>query len=329
MQRPPRTVFADLAQIARGLLMGAADIVPGVSGGTVALLLGIYPRLLTAISHFDAELLRLVRSGQWAAALRHIDLRFLISLAVGIVVGVFTLAGLMHFLLEQHRELTYAAFFGLILASGILVARMTRPANEREAFQSLGLGVLAAVLAAWLVLRGQLDGRPGHLYEFTSGAIAICAMILPGISGAYILVLLGKYDDIIDILHRLKEGHASSADMISLAVFAAGCAIGLLLFSKVLKALLGRFHSETMAVLGGFMIGSLVKVWPFQRPRVPGAEIDKTTPTMPVWPEEWNHHVATCLAVAVAAFVVVILIDTVAQRWRSSKSMGKNQEKSF
>ncbi len=294
--------------------MGAADIIPGVSGGTVALLLGIYPRLLTAISHVDAEFLRLVAGRQWAAAARHIDLRFLLALALGILTGILTLAGVIHFLLDHHREATLAGFFGLIFASGVLVARMVNPASGEQRALCVVLGILAAVFAAWLVSGSYLEPRDSLGYVFACGAIAICAMILPGISGAYILVLLGEYEAITDILHRLKGGDVSTDDLWTLAVFMLGCVVGLLAFSKVLKALLSTWYAETMAVLGGFMIGSLLKVWPFQEADVPDAEITKTTVTHPVWPDQFDSNVITCLVVAVAAFLLVIVTDLVARR---------------
>lgn len=294
--------------------MGAADIIPGVSGGTVALLLGIYPRLLTAISHVDGKFLRLVASRRWVAAAGYIDLRFLLTLAFGILVGILTLADVIHYLLDHHRAETMAGFFGLILASGILVVRMANPTSSEQRAYCVVLGVLAVVFAAWLVSGSYLDPRPGLAYTFVCGAVAICAMILPGISGAYILVLLGKYEAITEILHRLKAWEVSGDDLLTLAVFATGCVVGLLAFSKVLKALLARFHSETMAVLGGFMIGSLLKVWPFQQAETPGEAITKTTVTHPIWPPELDRQVMACAAIAAAAFALVLAIDYVARK---------------
>lgn len=300
--------------------MGAADIIPGVSGGTVALLLGIYPRLLTAISHFDAQLVRHLLRGQWLSAARHVDLRFLVALALGIATGILTLAGVIHFLLEDLRAQTLSGFFGLILASGILVARMAKPDPGGQATLCVILGVIAAILAAWLVSGSYLEPRDSLLYVFMSGAVAICAMILPGISGAYILVLLGEYEVVTDILHRLKSGAISSGDIATLVVFALGCVVGLLSFSKVLRAMLARWYSETMAVLGGFMIGSLLKIWPFQVAEDGSAEITKTTITRPAWPDQLNSHVITCAVIALAAFAFVIIVDHVARNVRVAKA---------
>ncbi|MCO6042633.1 DUF368 domain-containing protein [Aeoliella sp. ICT_H6.2] len=309
-----RFLAVDLPNAARGLLMGAADIIPGVSGGTVALLLGIYPRLLTAISHVDGQFLGYLRQGQWRDAAKHLDLRFLVALAVGILTGVVTLAGLLHFLLQDYRELTLAAFFGLILASSVIVLRMIKPTSKQQTVNCWLTGIVAAGFAAWLVQSAYLEPREGLLYVFICGAIAICAMILPGISGAYILVLLGKYEDITGILHRLKALDATGDDLWTLVVFAAGCVVGLLTFSKVLKALLVRQYNPTMAVLGGFMLGSLVKVWPFQKPPAGVTEITKTTITHPYWPEPIDSQVIWCAVIAVVAFAIVVAADHFAQR---------------
>lgn len=310
----PRSIVSDFLNAGRGLLMGGADIIPGVSGGTVALLLGIYPQLVTAISNIDGEFLRLVVGREWSKAASHIDLRFLVALAVGILAGILTLAGVIHYLLDHHRAETLAGFFGLILASSILVARMAEPTPGEQRARCIFLGLVAVALAAWLVSGSHLQSSDSRSYVFVCGAIAICAMILPGISGAYILVLLGLYEPITDILHRLKALDISVGDGVTLAVFALGCVVGLLAFSKLLRALLARFHSETMSVLGGFMIGSLLKVWPFQQSDIPGEELTKTSVTHPVLPQAFDQQVVACAVIATVAFAAVMLIDRVARR---------------
>ncbi|MEM6331343.1 MAG: DUF368 domain-containing protein, partial [Planctomycetota bacterium] len=245
----PTLRLGDLTTALRGFLMGAADIVPGVSGGTVALVLGIYERLLAAISHIDAQLLGRLRRGDFAGAAAHADLRFLVVLAGGIGVAVVTLAKLMHYLLEHHLGWTYAAFFGLILASAVLVGRMCRPESLAGVAGCLAIGWVAAGAAFWLVSQDRLTAQPGPAYTFFSGAIAICAMILPGVSGAYLLLLLGKYEEVTGILKRLPKLQVGAADVATVGVFVVGCAIGLLLFSKLLNRLLERHHAMTMAVL--------------------------------------------------------------------------------
>ena len=299
---------------ASGLCMGAADIVPGVSGGTVALVLGVYQRLLTAISHFDSRFLWLIRNKQWAAAIAHIDLRFLLVLGAGVLTGALGLAGVMDFLLHEHRSLTFAAFFGLILASGVLVGRMTQAKGAGQVIGCVALGVVAAGIAFWLTNLGHVAPMPGLVYTFLCGAIAICAMILPGVSGAYLLLVLGKYEHVTGILKSLPRGQATGDDLVTIAVFCAGCLTGLLLFSKLLKWLLEAYWTPTMSVLCGFMMGSLYRVWPLQIDTTPEIEKIKHKVFQPYWPEQWTSEATWCLLIAVGCFVGVLLIDSLANR---------------
>lgn len=250
----------DLIHLGEGFLMGGADIIPGVSGGTVALILGIYERLVGAISHFDLTLIKLLRERKWAEAARHIDLLFLLLLGTGVFSGILMLASLMHWLLENQLQHTFAAFFGMILASSYLVWRMV----GRGGLDVVLLALAGTVGAFWLVGLPFLENPPiGPLYIFACGTIAICAMILPGISGSFILLLLGAYSIITGLLRDGLHGKVSD-DTWFLAFFAAGAGVGLLGFSKFLKWLLSRYEAPTMAVLCGFMLGSLRKIWPYK-----------------------------------------------------------------
>ncbi|MGI9456202.1 MAG: DUF368 domain-containing protein [Aeoliella sp.] len=316
MHSKPNSIAGDAANIARGGLMGAADIVPGVSGGTVALLLGIYPRLLAAISHVDGKLFGLLKRGEWKAAAEHVDFRFLGTLGFGIAIAIVSLAKLMHYLLEHHLGLTYAAFFGLILASGVIVGRMCRPTNGAEVSRCLAIGVVAALIAFGIVSQDRLEAIPGLPYTFVSGAIAICAMVLPGISGSYLLLMLGKYHEITGIIKDLPKLALSGDELATLAVFATGCVVGLLIFSRLLRWLLSRYWTSTMAALCGFMVGSLYKIWPLQRDTTPSVEKFKEKIFEPYWPESFDSHVAVCSAIAVAAFVVVVVADAVARKMK-------------
>lgn len=292
--------------------MGAADIVPGVSGGTVALILGVYQRLLGALSRFDRKLIGHLAGGRFGAAWGHIDGWFLAALGLGVGVGVKGLASLMTYLLTEQQTYTYAAFFGLILASGLLVARMARPATPVVGARCVAFGLIAAALAVWLMSQGRLTPYSGLPYTFFCGAIAICAMILPGISGAYLLLVLGKYEEVSGIVHRAPG--LSASDWATLGVFALGCLFGLLSFSRLLKWLLARYWSSTMAVLSGFMIGSLYRVWPFQRDTTPEVEEFKLKVFEPIAPPELNGVVLGCLALAIGSFVAVFVIDAIAAR---------------
>ncbi len=310
----------DLLQVGRGLLMGGADIIPGVSGGTVALVLGIYDRLVTAISHVDVELIQHLRRREWGAAAQHIDLRFLVTLACGIGLGILSLASLMHELLAHWRSYTLAGFFGLILASSILVGRVADERGRSRRLTLLTFGAMGALVAYWLVSHQAIAPRAGLGYTFLCGSVAICAMILPGISGAYILLLLGKYEEMTGILKHLLHIDISADEFMTLVVFAIGCALGLVLFSKLLRWLLERWHGPTTATLCGFMLGSLYKVWPFQADMTPEVVEWSRKTYEPYWPRTFDAQVIACLAIAVVAAVGVLALDAVARGRRDSKS---------
>lgn len=249
--------------------MGGADVIPGVSGGTVALILGIYERLVTAISRVDAVFLGHVRSGRWWAAGTYLDLSFLLPLAGGIVCGVAALGTVMHALLEHYLQFTLAAFFGMIGASSYLVGRLI----HRWQIQEYLLLLAGAAFAVWLVRQPVLADPPDSLwYIFFCGLIGICAMILPGISGAFILVILGKYHDLTGIIKQTMNLDIVPENLVIVVVFCSGCLLGLLSFSKLLKWLLAHHGSVTMAALCGFMTGSLWKIWPFQVDATPHIE---------------------------------------------------------
>lgn len=299
---------SDLVQVARGFLMGGADIIPGVSGGTVALILGIYDRLVTAISRCDLTLLSHAKRREWNAAAAYVDLRFLIALGTGIVLGVAGLASLMHYLLEHQLQATLAAFFGLILASSVLVARVINRWGPAE----LLLLPAGAIFAYWLVGLPTLNSPPdGNLYVFLCGMIAICAMILPGISGAFILLILGKYHDITGLLKDVLHGEISLGVLVTIATFVLGCLIGLLSFSKVLRWLLARHESVTMAILCGFMAGSLRKVWPFKFDLTPNITEFKSKQFENTWPTVFTTDVLAAFAITVLAAGLVFGLDYV------------------
>ena len=260
-------VSSDLANVARGFAMGGADIIPGVSGGTVALILGIYYRLVSAISHVDLVLLDHLRNRRWMAAAEHLDLRFLIALGAGIATGILALAHVMNWLLrhDQTRLLTLAVFFGLIGASAVVVARMIKISRRSDFAIPAACGVVGAWFAYWLTGLSALSADPSLGYVLLCGMVAICAMILPGISGAFILLILGMYVYITDVLRRMTSLKFSADDFLTVGVFCVGCGVGLIFFSKFLKWLLSQHEAPTMGLLCGFMVGSLRKIWPFKR----------------------------------------------------------------
>lgn len=237
----------------KGVAMGAADVVPGVSGGTIAFISGIYETLLNALRSFDAALLRLVFKGEWSAAWGKINGTFLIVLLSGIGTSILALSKLMLYLLEFHPVPTWSFFLGLILASIVGVCR----GLDLRSFR-FWIGFVTGTGLAYAITVMSPTQTPEALwFILVSGAIAICAMILPGISGSFILLLMGKYRFILQALHELN--------IPVILVFIMGAAVGLLSFSHVLSWLLRRHHLTTVSLLAGFMLGSLNKVWPWKK----------------------------------------------------------------
>lgn len=243
----------------KGACMGAADVIPGVSGGTIAFITGIYDDLLSSINAIDATAVKLFFTGKFKEFWKHINGSFLVSLFCGILISVLTLAGLMQYLLEHHPIQTWAFFFGLIVASSIFILRGIEGWNLK-AVLFLIFGVFLGVTICTLSPTTTPDAL---WFIFLSGATAICAMILPGISGSFILLILGKYQYIMGAISGLTSGQAVGESIVVLGVFAVGAVCGILAFSRFLHWLLGRFHKETLITLAGFIIGSLVKVWPW------------------------------------------------------------------
>ena len=236
----------------KGCAMGMADVVPGVSGGTIAFISGIYEELLDSIRSVDATALRLLLRFRLAEFWRHINGRFLLPVLLGIAVAIFSLARLMTYLLTNQPIAIWSFFFGLIVASALLVAR---PIGRWDWRTVLAFAVGAAA-AWWITVATPAETPDDWWFVMLSGAIAICAMILPGISGAFILLLLGKYQY---IMHAVGE-----FDIPVIAVFVIGAAAGIISFSHLLSWLLKHWHDVTVAVLMGFMVGSLNKVWPWK-----------------------------------------------------------------
>ena len=246
----------------KGACMGAADVIPGVSGGTIAFIMGIYDDFVGSLAAINGEAVKLLFKGQFKAFWKHINGSFLLSLVIGIGISVISLAGLMQMLLSDFPIQTWAFFFGLIVASSIFIIRGISGWRLREGLL-LVLGIILGVVICTLSPTQTPDGL---WFIFLSGAIAICAMILPGISGSFILLILGKYQYIMGVISDLVSGVDFGRNLLILGVFAIGAVVGILGFSKFLHWLLARWNKETLIVLAGFIIGSLVKVWPWSNP---------------------------------------------------------------
>ena len=232
--------------------MGAADVVPGVSGGTIAFIVGIYEELINSIKSINTENLRLLFRGQFSSFWEGINANFLLSIVLGIGISIFSLAKIITYLLVNQPILVWAFFFGLVLASTWFVAKEIKQWQVKTAVSF----VIGAVLAYYITVATPAETPTHPLFIFLCGAIAICAMILPGISGSFILVLLGKYFYIMEAVKSFR--------ITVMLPFMAGAVIGITTFSRVLSFALRRFHDATIALLSGFMLGSLNKVWPWK-----------------------------------------------------------------
>lgn len=239
--------------------MGAADVIPGVSGGTIAFIMGIYDEFVGSIARIDSEAVKLLLKGRLRDFWKHINGSFLLALVAGIGVSVVVLAGLMQMLLSDFPIQTWAFFFGLIVASSIFILRGISGWKVRDGL----LLVLGCVLGVVVCTLSPTKTPDALWFIFLSGATAICAMILPGISGSFILLILGKYQYIMGCISGLVAGENIGANLLTLAVFLVGAVVGIISFSKFLHWLLARWNKETLIVLAGFIIGSLVKVWPW------------------------------------------------------------------
>jgi putative membrane protein len=240
-----------LQWIIKGLAMGAADVVPGVSGGTLAFILGIYERLLAAISSCNLTALTLLCRGRIKTLWQHIDGSFLCCLFSGILLSIFSLAGVITYLLEFRPIPLWAMFFALIVTALPHLWRCVSWTSLRLLF--CVLGIMFAVLVGMLTPR---ELEPQSWMFFVAGAIAICAMILPGISGSFILLMSGMYAPVLLAVTQLQLG--------VLSIFMLGCIIGLLSFSRLLNWLLQHYHDASLALLIGVVIGALYRIWPWQ-----------------------------------------------------------------
>ncbi len=299
-----------LLLFAKGVAMGAADVVPGVSGGTVAFITGIYDELLRSIASVPAAMGLFLR-GRIVEAWKAANATFLLILLLGIMTSVVSLARVITYLLAEHPIPVWSFFFGLILVSTHLVVREVQRWNGSRVF-SLLLGV---AFAYWITVASPLQLGHDPLSLFLAGAIAICAMILPGISGSFILVLLGLYSFVLTAVKGL--------DITVLLIFASGCLVGLVSFAGILRWLLVRWRDLTLTFLTGLMIGSLNKIWPWKQTLT--WRTDSQGEQVPVlqtslWPEQFaqlsgqDPQLLLAIGLAVAGIVLVLGLEWLAAR---------------
>jgi putative membrane protein len=237
----------------KGAAMGAADVVPGVSGGTIAFISGIYQELIDSINQVNLGALKVLRKDGFKAFWNHINGTFFVFLFLGILVSIASLAKVVTYGLDEYPVIIWSFFFGLIIASVWLIGKSIKKWSPAV----IGMLILGAGIAYYITTIQTVGHVDSKMFIFLSGAIAICAMILPGVSGSFILVLLGSYHT---VLTAVKE-----KELAVIGLFALGCFVGLMSFARLLKYLFHKFESLTIALLTGFMIGSLNKVWPWKK----------------------------------------------------------------
>lgn len=287
----------------KGFCMGAADVVPGVSGGTIAFITGIYEELLKSIRSFDLTFLKALTSFRIRDALAQTGWKFLLPLGTGILAAVLTLAKGLAWLLQHQPVLIWSFFFGLVLASAVTVARDLDVWRFSHTVWML-LGTLGAFFLVGMV---PVSTPNAPWFLFLSGSVAICAMILPGISGSFILVLLGKYEYVLQAVNN--------RDILTLALVGSGAVVGLLSFVRLLSWLLRRYRYQTMAILTGFMLGSLRKVWPWKKTLETFTDPEGKTIILlqaNVLPLQWDSEVTLAFGLALLGLLLVLTLHRLA-----------------
>lgn len=290
----------------KGMAMGAADVVPGVSGGTIAFIAGIYEELITTINTINFSLWTTLRKEGITAFWNKLNGNFLLALFAGIFISVLSLAQYLSWLLEHHPIRLWSFFFGLVLASLFFVGKEITRWN---------LGTVVSLLVGAALAYG-ITALPIHEnaatlpYIFISGALAVCAMILPGISGAFILVLLGSYKTLLDAIHQ--------RDLSIIATAALGGIVGLLSFARVLRWMFRHYKNSTLALLSGFILGSLNTIWPWKKVLHTQTFGDKTLviADVNVWPSAFagNNQLLSAILLAVLGFSLIFMLEKAASR---------------
>lgn len=305
-----RRSYAELALLTlKGMAMGAADVVPGVSGGTIAFISGIYQELIDSINRINLDALKILRREGIGVFWKHINGTFFLFLFSGVIISIASLAKVVTYLLTNFPVLIWSFFFGLILASVWLVGKKISKWSASTVLMML----LGVVVAYYITTIQTVGSNHSNGFIFLSGAIAICAMILPGISGSFILVLLGSY---YTVLEAIKD-----RDMLIIGLFGAGCLVGLLSFARVLKFLFARFESMTVALLTGFMLGSLNKVWPWkenvgENPVLVHSDGREDWLTVNVFPTQYEGEsfLLWSLVCAVTGFAIILVLERFAPK---------------
>ena len=291
----------------KGLAMGAADAVPGVSGGTIAFISGIYEELINTISGVNLSLITTLRKQGFKAFWKQLNGNFISALLIGIIISFVSFMKLAKYLIEYHPILIWSFFFGLILASIYFVGKQITNWN----IATVLMIIIGTVIAYYVTTIPASDVNDSPYFLFFAGALAICAMILPGISGSFILVILGAYKTLSDAIDVL--------DFKKLALFVGGAIVGLLSFSHVLKWLFKTYHNLTLALLTGFILGSLNKVWPWKevlswRTNSKGEEVPLLEKSISPLSFDGEPQVSFAVGLMLIGFLTIILLERIGKK---------------
>ncbi|KAF7775381.1 putative membrane protein [Pseudoalteromonas citrea] len=295
----------------KGAGMGAADVVPGVSGGTIAFITGIYARFLAAIKSVNLEALQLLRKEGYKASWQYIDGTFLFTVFAGLITSAASLAKVITYLLAHHQLLVWSFFFGLILASFIYIAKQI----DQWRSSAIASCTVGAVIAYAITSLAPVEAQPHTWLYFVSGAVAVCAMILPGISGSFILLLLGMYGHVLSAI--------TNKELSLIALFLLGCVVGLMLFSRFLSWLLNQYQQITFALLAGFLLGSLNLLWPWKSvvsTYINSSGVEKPLMQKNIFPTEYvnlvGHDPQTwlCIGLALCGLLLILGIEKLSDK---------------
>src|SRR6056300_1101512 len=285
----------------KGVAMGAADIVPGVSGGTIALISGIYEELIFTLKNINLSLLKTLFKDGFKVFWKSLNGNFLSVLLLGIASSVILLAQVIVFLLENHEFRIWGFFFGLIISSAFLIIKDVNPLNTMQIIWILS----GIVIAALISLSNTTQIPDTDIYIFLTGSIAITAMILPGISGSFILLLLSKYEYIITAIKEF--------DIRVILIFGFGCIFGLIIFSRLLHFLFENYKDNLLSLLSGFLIGSLVKIWPFRKTietRTNSDGVLEAVTTQPIFPNiELQQEILFFIVFSIIGYFLITIIQ--------------------
>ena len=318
-----RKLFPDYFLITlKGLAMGAADVVPGVSGGTIAFISGIYQELIDSINKVDLSFFSSWKKNGLKIAWQQINGSFLLALVTGIIISILSLSKVITHLLATQPILVWSFFFGLVIASIYFVGKQI---TDRK-FSTILFFIIGTIISYYITVVEPVASPDSYFYLFISGFIAIIAMILPGISGAFILVLMGSYAIVIGTINQFREGlMAFDVDLIyksvfKLITFGVGAILGIKLFSKVLNWMFDNYRNATMAVLTGFMLGSLNKVWPWKRvltTRIDSHGEEVAVLEKSILPQyfEGDNQITLAVVLMIAGFLTIFIIEKAGEKF--------------